>query len=89
MRINRRVSKEDGSGRVVLGGNYDTRRTACSHDQIYYIDRFRGLTKSQADSLISPLLEAPPAPAPPPAAPLLLAWVDVDLDDDDDDEVEG
>ena len=47
MRINRRVSKETQHGQVVLGGNYDVRRTACKHENIDYCERYQGLTKAQ------------------------------------------
>ena len=37
-RINRRISKETSHGVVVVvGDRYDTKRTACSHDDINYV----------------------------------------------------
>ncbi|KAA6406587.1 MAG: hypothetical protein FRX48_09642 [Lasallia pustulata] len=58
-RINRRVSKEDESGRVMLGGNFDIMRTACRHEHIDYIPRYQNMmTKEQVDTAIMPLLRA-------------------------------
>jgi hypothetical protein len=57
-RINRRVSKEDEFGHVVLGGNFDVRRTACRHEHINYIPRYQGMSKEEVDAVIMPLLRA-------------------------------
>lgn len=57
-RINRRISKEDGTGKVVHGGNFDVRVTACKHEDIDYIQRFSGMTKEEVDSWVMPLLLA-------------------------------
>ena len=57
-RINRRISKEDNYGRVVIGGRYDHKRTACSHADINYIPKYQGMSKEQVDAAIMPLLRA-------------------------------
>ncbi|KAL8688233.1 MAG: hypothetical protein Q9218_005806 [Villophora microphyllina] len=55
-RINRRIAKVSVAGTVVVGGNYDTRRTACSHEDIAYLPTFAGMSKAEVDSHIMPLL---------------------------------
>ena len=57
-RINRRISKLDLHGTVVLGGNFDVRRTSCSHEEIDYLPAFHGMTREQVNSHIMPLLDA-------------------------------
>lgn len=57
-RINRRIAKVDMAGSVVLGGRYDVKRTACSHGDINYVVRYRGMSKDEVDSVIMPLLRA-------------------------------
>ena len=41
---------------MVLGGRYDSQRTACSHFDIDYEPRYRGLSREQVDAAIMPLL---------------------------------
>ena len=57
-RINRRIAKVDMGDVVVQDGAYDIKKTACSHTDIEYLPRFAGMTKSEVDSLIQPLLQA-------------------------------
>lgn len=57
-RINRRVNKVSMDGLVVLGGNFDVKKTACSHDKIDYLPEFAGMSKAEVDSHIMPLLVA-------------------------------
>lgn len=56
--INRRISKESQHGEVVLGGAYETRRTACRHDDIDYIPRYQGMSAEEVNAAIMPLLRA-------------------------------
>ncbi len=57
-RINRRIAKVDVAGTVVLGGNFDVRKTACKHEDIAYIPKYIGMTKEEVDAVIMPLLRA-------------------------------
>lgn len=57
-RINRRVSKETPDGMVVVGGNYNHKKTACKHDDIDYLPAYQGMTNDQVNSHIKPLLAA-------------------------------
>lgn len=57
-RINLRISNERTNRTVTEEGNYDRRRTACSHYNIDNIDRYRGLSKEQVDAAIMPILRA-------------------------------
>ena len=57
-RINRRISKKDAAGNVVLNGNYDIKKTTCSHANIHYIDKYQGLSKEQVNAAIIPFLRA-------------------------------
>lgn len=57
-RINRRISKESPLGRVVTGGNYNHKKTACRHDNIDYLPQFQGMTADEVNSHIRPLLAA-------------------------------
>lgn len=91
-RINRRISKEDNAGNVITAGNFDPRVTACKHEDIRYIQRLQGLTRSQVDSMINPMLVVGGGvlalPAPPVAssrAPLRLTWIDLSSAASDDD----
>ena len=43
---------------VVQGGMYDMRKTAYNHQNIEYLPEYAGMTKSEVDSKIQPLLEA-------------------------------
>lgn len=43
--INRRISKERHNGQVVIDGNFDTRKTACRHENINYIAKCRGMSR--------------------------------------------
>lgn len=54
-RVNRRISKEDPYGRVVIGDRMEY-VTACSHADINYVDRFRHMTKEEVDAQILRLL---------------------------------
>lgn len=88
-RVNRRISKEDNAGSVVLGGAYDPKRTACSHDAIAYIDKYRGMSKGVIDNMIKGVLVMQSAPLALPAAtpaPLMLSWYTADNDDDAEDD---
>lgn len=90
-RINRRISKEDNSGTVVTGGSYDSKRTACSHDDIAYIDKYRGLAKATIDNMIRGVISMQSSSAALPAsseAPLQLTWYNMEEGKDgEDDEV--
>ena len=51
-RINRRISKEDGDGYVVTGGNFNALKTACLHAKIEYLPEYRNLSKEAIDEII-------------------------------------
>ncbi|KAL8847328.1 MAG: hypothetical protein Q9221_007611 [Calogaya cf. arnoldii] len=55
-RILRRISKENKTGGVVVGGGYNPRVTSCTHADIEYIARFADMTHEQVDNAIRPLL---------------------------------
>jgi len=55
-RINRRVNKVSIDGLIVLGGNFNVKKTACSHDKIDYLPEFAGMLKAEVNSYIIPLL---------------------------------
>jgi len=57
-RINQRVNKVGMDGLMILGGNFDVKKTACSHDKIDYLLEFAGISKAEVDSYIMPLLVA-------------------------------
>ncbi len=57
-RINRRVSKETNHGTIVDGGNYNARKTACSHADINYLPTYHGMSRREVDDAIMPLLTA-------------------------------
>ena len=52
-RINRRVSKETYTGTVVLGGNYDMKRTACKHEHIDHIAAYQGMSRDEVNAMVS------------------------------------
>ncbi|KAL8761396.1 MAG: hypothetical protein Q9184_002491 [Pyrenodesmia sp. 2 TL-2023] len=54
-RVNRRISKEDPYGRVVIGDRMN-HMSSCSHGDISYFDRFRYMTKDEVDAQILRLL---------------------------------
>lgn len=49
------------------GGRYDRLRTVCTHEDIDYIDKYRGMTKEQVDAAIMPLLRLVRPVSPTPA----------------------
>ncbi|KAL8957864.1 MAG: hypothetical protein Q9193_004970 [Seirophora villosa] len=53
---NRRISKETAGHHMVLGGRFDTKRTACTHADIYYILKYQRKPKEELDAAIVPLL---------------------------------
>jgi len=55
-RINQRVNKVGMNGLIVLGGNFNVKKTTCSHDKIDYLPEFAGILKAEVDSYIMPLL---------------------------------
>ena len=57
-RINRRISKESPLGRVVMGGNFNNKKTACKHADIDYLPEYQGMTNEEVNSHIMPLLVA-------------------------------
>ena len=57
-RINRRIAKVDVTGTVVLGGNFNVRKTVCKHEDIAYIPKYIRMTKEEVDAVIIPLLRA-------------------------------
>ena len=66
-RINRRISKEDGFGQPVSGGNYNYRQTACSHEDVNYTDTLRTRSKEEVDQYIRTFLDMMlDAPGPTP-----------------------
>jgi len=84
--VNRRVSKEDNEGNVVVGGAYDAQRTACSHEDIIYIARYAGLSKAAVDAQIGNTLRLQAAhaagrAATPAIAYRTVSWVDLDEDE--------
>lgn len=85
-RVNRRVSKEDNMGNIITGGNYDALRTACRHENITYIARFRNKTKEEVDAMIGTTLQAvvlqSQALVPAPAWVGSLAAADDSSDDE-------
>ena len=90
-RVNRRISKENNSGQVAQGGAYNTKKTACSHEDVAYIHRFANKTKAQVDALIGSALDTQQqqqqqhaVTSPAQAQPLLMPWVDLTRDDDGD-----
>ena len=83
-RVNRRISKEDNNGRVVVGGNYDSKRTACSHGDINYAGRFAGQSKEAIDRMIKGVEQDRSLAAPETAstaAIVLPPWVDLTGDE--------
>lgn len=57
-RINRRISKESPTGNLTVGGNYNFKKTACRHEDIDYLDEYKGMTDDEVKSHIMPLLIA-------------------------------
>ena len=68
-RVNRRISKEDNTGIVVSGSRYDAKKTACSHADIAYIDKYVGKSKETVDAVIKGILNLQTAPLALEAAP--------------------
>ena len=50
------ILKETADGRVVVGGNFNHRKTACKHEEVDYVPRFQGMTEEEVRSHIMPLL---------------------------------
>lgn len=90
-RINRRISKEDNAGNVVVAGNWESKRTACSLEDVNLIAAFEGLSEQAASDSIArtidnqSIMQRLNGPRKPP---LLVSNVDLtgDSDDDDDDD---
>ena len=61
-RVNRRISKEDNTGIVVSSSRYDAKKTACSHADIAYIDKYVGKSKETVDAVIKGVLNLQTAP---------------------------
>ena len=55
-RINRRISKESPDGRVMMNNNYNRLKTACKHEKVDYVTRFRGMTDDEVKAHIMSLL---------------------------------
>ena len=56
-RVNRRISKETPGGRVVVGGMYDSLRTACRHEDVAHLSHLAAMSKSEVDTYIREELE--------------------------------
>ena len=55
-RINRRITKVDITSTIVLGGNFNIRKTIYKYEDITYIPKYIRITKEEVDIVIIPLL---------------------------------
>ena len=62
-RINRRISKQNAAGSLVIGGSYSCHRTSCAHEDIDYAPHLAGRSKAEIDELVGRQLAIEAAPA--------------------------
>ena len=61
-RINRRISKQNTTGNLVIGGSYFCHRTSCPNEDIDHVPHLAGLTKAEVDALAGRQLAIETAP---------------------------
>ena len=61
-RINRRISKQSPSGAIfTAGGNYNSGKTPCRHEDIDYLEKYQVMSKEEVDAVIMSLLISLPS----------------------------